>query len=161
MLRLCQKFVEDEDREAGEEAASYLTRSAELPGDVARNCLEILTGERKTPPIGGVVDRIVDGLLRESISARNLLARRLSSEPISKVFQEIYGLGDGSANALVTVLLDAAAWSKEADRETCEKGILQVGDYRPSLFVPRLCMSHSLMRSRMWDADLVSKALDG
>lgn len=59
------------------------------------------------------------------MGARKVLAQRLS-ESATVVFEEFYELGDSSANCLATIVLDAATWSREADRETAERDVFQL-----------------------------------
>lgn len=125
LLKLCSKFALEGDEDAGNEALRYLNRSAEISGDVAQKCVDLMIkGQHGKNP--ETQDGILIGLLRESTAAKAVLARRLQDETTNILFEEIYGIGDGAANGIVTVVLDPAAWSTEAARETCERGIFQL-----------------------------------
>lgn len=124
LLNSCRRFTSNKDELAGKEAVSYLARSAGVPRDIAQECLLLLLQHHKNLD-RGLVDRIVTGLLRECSAARTLLGKRLS-ESAATVFEQFYELGDGSANALATVVLEPSAWSNEVTREKCEKDVFQL-----------------------------------
>ncbi|CAF9925930.1 hypothetical protein IMSHALPRED_006825 [Imshaugia aleurites] len=137
LQKLCSKFVTEHNESAGREALSYLDRSAEVPGDVAKACWELVA----RPQIfedGDIQDGIVAGLLREAPAAKVALANKLHNNMTMVAFEEIFRLGDGSSNGMTDVLLDPAAWSSESAREECEKDVfqlylaklIQVGDER-------------------------------
>ena len=125
LQKLCSKFVTEHDEDAGKEALSYLDRSAEVPGDVARTCLDLVARPRVFKD-GEIQDGIVAGLLREAPAAQVALARKLHENTTTVVFEEIFKLGDGSSNGMTNVLLDAAAWSAESVRQECEKDVFQL-----------------------------------
>ena len=125
MQKLCTKYVTDHDEAAGKEAVSYLNRSAEVPGDVAKICLELVV-RPKLSESGQIQDGIVTGLLREAPAAKAALAKRLHDTNTTVTFQEIFRLGDGSSNGMTDVLLDPAAWSTESVRSECEKDVFQL-----------------------------------
>ena len=115
----------EKDEEAGKEALRYLNRSAEVPSDVAKQCMELVAKTRKLDS-KETQDGIVAGLLRESPAARTFLAKRLHEDSTSVVFEEIYDLGDGAASGIVAVVLDLSVWSTQAMREICEKDVFQL-----------------------------------
>lgn len=75
-------------------------------------------------------DEIFSGLLRESLTAKEVLARRLqqgAGGPGTTVaFDEMYDIGEGAANALTAVVLDPSAWSSEESRRSCEEDVFQL-----------------------------------
>lgn len=112
------------DNQAGKDAINYLARSGQVPPDIAEECLELGLrgpdgGERATQ------DGIISGLLRQSSTAKAALAKQLQ-ESATVVFDGIYEIGDDSANQIVTVVLDASAWSSESARWTCERDVFQL-----------------------------------
>ena len=135
LYRLCSMFVLENNEEAGQDALSYLARSAKVSADIATKCMDLVA-----KPVNGVnqevQDAIVASLLRESLAAKAYLAKKLNQCQDNLAFEEIYGIGDGAANGIATILLDTSVWSKEEDRERCEKEIfllylaklLEVGD---------------------------------
>lgn len=123
--KLCSKFVAERDEGAGKEALSYLNRSAEVPGDVAQTCLE-LVARSKVFEDGHIQDGIVAGLLREAPAAKVALAKKLHDNTTMVTFEKIFRLGDGSSDGMTDVLLDPAAWSTESAREECEKDVFQL-----------------------------------
>ncbi|KAL8714373.1 MAG: hypothetical protein Q9220_001706 [cf. Caloplaca sp. 1 TL-2023] len=124
LQKLCGKFMLEQDDEAGKEALSYLNRSAEVPGGIAEECLELVIKKRKSKP-QELQDGIVAGLIRESITAKTALARLLL-KGATAAFEQIYDIGDRSAGAIVEIVLSPSAWSKESDREKCEVNIFQL-----------------------------------
>lgn len=114
------------DDEAGKEALRYLGRSAEVPGEVARECVELVMKPRRAKDTE-IQDGILAGLLRESPAAKAALAKRLQdSTSTTVVFEDVYNLGDGAANGIVSVVLDSSAWSTEVIREACERDVFQL-----------------------------------
>ncbi|KAL8796193.1 MAG: hypothetical protein Q9195_001526 [Heterodermia aff. obscurata] len=124
LLRLCRSWVDQGSESAGKEAVSYLASSAKIPAEVATACLQLLLKNRKCLTLS-LADRVASGLLRECAGAKTFLAQRLS-ESATVVFEEFYGLGDGSAGALANVVLDVTVWSHESIRETNERDIFQL-----------------------------------
>lgn len=124
LQRLCEKFILEQDEQAGKEALNYLDRSGQVPGTIAKQCLEMLIKERNIKP-NDLQDGIVSGLLRESIAAKSALAKRLL-EGSTAAFMQIYDLGDKSANSIAEIALTPSAWSNESDREKCEADSFQL-----------------------------------
>ena len=146
----------DGDKDAGEEALRYLSRSAEVPGDVGVQCMELVAKPRifVKPPIvfmpgkdkskdaekkkeseriAAVIqekqdlqDGIVSGLLRESSPAKAWLAKQLHQCSNNLAFEDIYSIGNGAANGIATVVLDPSAWSSNDLRDACEKDVFQL-----------------------------------
>lgn len=125
LKKLCWKFALQNDEEAGKEALQYLSRAAEVPADVARECMELLMRPRHTQS-PEVQDCIFAGLLRESTSAKAYLAKTLHDCTDNALFEEIYELGNGAANGVADTVLDPSAWSTEAARDACERDIFQL-----------------------------------
>ena len=124
MLRLCRTWVDERSEIAGKEAVSYLASSAEIPAEVATACLQLLLEHRKHLALS-LADRVAAGLFRQCAGAKAFLAQRLS-ESTTLVFEEFYGLGDGSASALANIVLDVSVWSHESIRETNERDVFQL-----------------------------------
>ena len=124
LLKLCREFTSVGKEEAAKEAISYLARSAEVSSDVVNECMHLLLQHQKTIN-HALVDGFITGLLRESLRARKYLASRLS-ESGTTTFQQFYELGDGSANALATVVLEPTTWPQEQAREKGEKDVFQL-----------------------------------
>lgn len=113
------------DQEAGNEALRYLSRSAEIPGDVARECIDLIIKPGYTG-LQEVQDGVLAGLLRESNTARAYLAKKLHECKDNAVFENIYAIGDGAAAGIAAVVLDPSAWSTEDAREACERNMFQL-----------------------------------
>ena len=122
---LCSKFVTEHDEGAGKEALSYLDRSAEVPGDVAKACLD-LVGRPGIFKDGEIQDGLVAGLLRESLAAKAALAKKLHENTTTLAFEGIFMLGDRSSDGMIDVMLDAAAWPSESVRQECENDVFQL-----------------------------------
>ena len=125
LQQLCIKFMSEHDEGAGKEALNYLNRSAEVPGDVAKACLD-LVARSEILEDGEIQDGIVAGLLREAPAAKIALAKKLHENTTMIAFEELFKIGDGSSDGMTDVLLDAAAWSTESVREECEKDVFQL-----------------------------------
>ena len=113
---LCSKFVTEHDQAAGREALSYLNRSAEVPGDIAKTCLNLVA----RPGIvqeEEIQDGIVAGILRESLAAKAALAKKLHENTTTVAFEDIFNLGDRSSDGMTDVMLDAAVWPTESERQ--------------------------------------------
>lgn len=115
----------EQDEGAGKEALSYLNRSAEVPGDVAKACLNLVARTRNFK-YGELQDGIVAGLLREAPAAKVALARQLHENRTTVTFQEIFRLGDRSSDGMTDVLLDPAVWWSESVRQECEEDVFQL-----------------------------------
>jgi len=125
--KLCQKLVSKDDEAAGKEALQYLSRSAEVPADVAKECMRLIMKPRHTK-IQALQDGILAGLLRESTAAKAFLAKTLHECSDNHAFEEIYGLGDGAASGIAMVMLDPSAWSWSSaiTRKSCEADMFQL-----------------------------------
>ncbi|KAL8653858.1 MAG: hypothetical protein Q9226_003672 [Calogaya cf. arnoldii] len=124
LQKLCAKFVLEQDEEAGKEALNYLDRSAQLPGDVATECLDLVIKER-TIELKELQDEIVAGLVRESVAAKSALAKLLL-DGSTAAFEQVYNIGDKSANSIAEVVLQPSAWSRQSDREKVEADVFQL-----------------------------------
>ena len=105
---------------------NYLNTSAEVPGDVATECLELVIQCRYLKEDGNLIrDNIVSGLFRESRAAKAWLGKRLK-QAATENFEEVYEIGDGSANAITAVVLEPSIWVTEPGREACERDVFQL-----------------------------------
>ncbi|KAI4114710.1 MAG: hypothetical protein LQ345_004551 [Seirophora villosa] len=124
LQKLCGKFLLEHDEQAGKQALDYLDRSGEVPGNIAKECFELVLNARE-PELKALQDGIAAGLLRESIAAKSALAQRLLDD-ITSAFLQIYNIGDRSASSIAELVLTPSVWSKESDREKCEIGTFQL-----------------------------------
>ncbi|KAI4266024.1 MAG: hypothetical protein L6R38_009005 [Xanthoria sp. 2 TBL-2021] len=124
LQKLCVKFVLEQDEEAGKEALNYLDRSAQVPGNVATECLDLAIKERKIKS-KDIQDGIVAGLLRESVVAKGALAKLLL-DGSTAAFEQVYDIGDKSANSIAEIVLQPSAWSKQSNREKVEADVFQL-----------------------------------
>ena len=127
--KLCSRFAHEHDEEAGIKTVQYLNRSAEVPANVARECMDLMLDDHSDKNVV-IRDDILAGLLRESPAAKAALARRLQGSNggsgTTVAFEQTYNIGNGAANGIVTVVLDPSAWSTEAAREACEQDVFQL-----------------------------------
>ncbi|KAL8798051.1 MAG: hypothetical protein Q9182_007004 [Xanthomendoza sp. 2 TL-2023] len=122
--KLCSKFVLEHSEQAGRESVEYLNRSAEIPGTVAKECLDLLV-RGKEIKFKEIRDGIVAGLVRESVAAKGALARRLLQSSTA-AFEQVYDIGDKSANSIAEIVLQPSAWPSESDRMKVEADVFQL-----------------------------------
>ena len=122
LLELCTAFSGENDATAGREALWFLSsrNAAYVAADVMIQCFDRVVNAESTD--AAVRDDLVASLLHHSVAVRTHLAKRLQAS-ISVVFGQIYHIGDGAANGITVVSLDAAAWSSEADRLSAEQDV--------------------------------------
>ena len=96
----------------------------ETPDTVAEQCLRSLI-EKGHATEAKTRDKLLSGLLQQCRGARAYLAKQLQKDT-TIVFEEIYEIGNGSANGITTVVLDPVAWATDSSRETCEKDVFQL-----------------------------------
>lgn len=125
LKKLCHQFALEDNGQAGKDALAYLSGSGDVPGDVAPDCLGLLTTGCQNLHDRDSQDGIISGLLRRSPEARASLAARLQGSA-TQVFNEIYMIGDDSVNKMVAVVLDQSAWPNEAVRKVCERDVFQL-----------------------------------
>ena len=124
VLYLCRRFISERDQNAGREAVRYLKRSASLPSETAKECMEVVIGSEDAID-QAIRNDILAGLLREAPAAKKFLAKRLQESRDNALFEDVYNLGSGGANGIVTVVLDASIWASEAEKEACEREMFQ------------------------------------
>ncbi|KAL8663418.1 MAG: hypothetical protein Q9168_008101 [Polycauliona sp. 1 TL-2023] len=124
LQKLFAKFVLEQDEEAGKEALAYLNRSAQLPGNVATECLDLVIKDKRIKS-RIIQDELVAGLLRESVAAKGALAKLLLESPTAG-FEQVYDIGDKSANSIAEIVLQPSAWSKQSDREKVQEDVFQL-----------------------------------
>ncbi|MCJ1438531.1 hypothetical protein MMC27_007921 [Xylographa pallens] len=125
VLKLCERFAEDNDSKAGIEAVSYITtRGSQISKSVAVQCLQLLVKQQYVQD-KGVRDSLVADLLLYSLGAREYLAKQLQGS-VTRSFDEFYEVGDGSATGLAAAVLDPAAWSTEMLRDAGEQDVFRL-----------------------------------
>ena len=124
LLLLCRDFAEKKDETAGKEAQWYLSSvPSDLSPDVASKCFEIVSKAEGSDP--DIRDDLVASLLHYSPAVRSHLATQLQG-PMSRVFDEIFDVGDGAANGITVVSLDPKAWPSESVRLDSLKDVFQL-----------------------------------
>ncbi len=124
LQKLCTRFVLEHNEEAGKEALDYLNRSAQVPANVATECLDLVVKAKKIKS-KEIQDEMVAGLVRESVAAKSALAKLLL-DGSTAAFEQVYDIGDKSANCIVEIVQQPSAWSKESDREKMEADVFQL-----------------------------------
>lgn len=171
--QLCSRFVHTADEEAGRGAVQYLDRSAEVPSEIAKECTGLLLDVHDCKH-ASIRDEILTGLIRESLAARAVLAKRLQGDnggaSTTAAFEKIYNIGDGAANSMVATVLDRPLWSTEDAREACERDIFQLylaklmevgddADGRAMKGISRLLAADAPRLSKLVDEDTVDMIL--
>ncbi|KAI9841769.1 MAG: hypothetical protein M1838_003430 [Thelocarpon superellum] len=124
LSRLCRSFAVDHDEAAGQEALEYLQRSdVAIPRHVGETCVKLLLDHLTRI---SSYDQIVSMVLRQSLGARAVLAKRLEMGTTNELFEKFWVVGDASSNALVQTVLDAAAWDSQSTRVQCEKNVFML-----------------------------------
>ncbi|KAI9772534.1 MAG: hypothetical protein M1840_000739 [Geoglossum simile] len=125
LLKLCRKFLYQDDQNAGIEALRFLERSdVQLSDSSGGVCVELLLGHSPSPETilrGGILGR----LLKQSLGARKYLAARLTDET-AEFFAALWSFGGDAIQGLVAVLLDVSAWSSEPPRQECEERVFEL-----------------------------------
>ena len=125
LITLCRKFAEGQEDAIGNEALKYLQANGSgLPASTAEQCVHLMIHAQDLQE-SVIRDDIVSSLLKQCLAARAYLAKQLHGA-VTGVFEEVYGIGDGSAIAMTTVVLDPAAWSEESVRDHFEKDVFQL-----------------------------------
>ncbi|KAL8840606.1 MAG: hypothetical protein Q9176_003719 [Flavoplaca citrina] len=124
LQKLCTRFVLEHDEEAGKEALNYLNRSAQVPANVATECLDLVVKAKKIKS-KVLQDEMVAGLVRESVAAKSALAKLLL-DGSTAAFEQVYDIGDKSANCIVEIVQQPSAWSIQSDREKVEADVFQL-----------------------------------
>ena len=124
LQKLCTRFVLEHDEEAGKEALNYLNRSAQVPTNVATECLDLVVKAKKVKS-KELKDEMVAGLVWESVAAKSALAKLLL-DGSTAAFEQVYDIGDKSANCIVEIVQQPSAWSKQLDREKVEADVFQL-----------------------------------
>ena len=122
LLKLCRKFVAENDVSSGEEAIWYLNsgHASDVSSDIAAECVQSAIDATKIDE--HLRDNLVSSLLQNCLGARVYLAKKLK-ESISVTFEQTFAIGDGAANGITAVSLDAAAWPKESERVDFERDV--------------------------------------
>ncbi|KAL8894778.1 MAG: hypothetical protein Q9192_004061 [Flavoplaca navasiana] len=124
LQEFCTRFVLEQDEQAGKEALSYLNRSAQVPADVATECLDLVVKTKKIKS-KEIQDGMVAGLVRESVAAKSALAKLLL-DGSTAAFEQVYDIGDKSASCIVEIVQQPSAWLKQSDREKVEADVFQL-----------------------------------
>ena len=118
--------MEGNDEAAAEEALQYIkSPGTEISVANAELCFQLVIDKEQNFEKRDTRDAIIATLIRQCLGARVYLAKKLQKS-VTVVFEKLYEIGDGSASALTTVVLDPTAWPAEVVRETNEKDVFQL-----------------------------------
>ena len=134
IVKLCRRLVQESNLAAGKDALRLIeSPGAAISGSNAEQCLLLMLEGPQASEAQDNRDAIIASLVRHCPSARLHLASRLQ-QSVTVVFEQVFEIGDGSANGLATVVRDSGAWPTGSSRETYEKDVFQ-------LFVAKLLES--------------------
>ena len=122
---LCRKYALYSDSQAGTEAVRYLRSNQErLPGPVALECLKLVL-DSNYATLSPAQDSIIVELVQQSLEVRQYFASELHISS-TEFFDNIYERGDGAANCLRVVVLEASLWNSEEERLRVEEDLFQL-----------------------------------
>jgi hypothetical protein len=121
LLKLCREFAQEKNITSGREALRYLNGGGpNVSSQVAEKCFKHALEAEKSDP--GVRDELVASLIAHCLDARCLVANKLQGS-VSLTFEELFAIGDGAANGITVVSLNAVAWPNENVRRSIEKDV--------------------------------------
>jgi protein unc-45 len=122
LLVLCRRYALYNDAQAGAEAARYLQGTNErLPGPIALECLKLIL-DSNYATLSPAQDAIIVELFHKSPEVRQYFAAELQISS-TEFFDNIYERGDGAANCLRLIVLEAPSWKSEEDRLRVEQDL--------------------------------------
>jgi protein unc-45 len=125
LLVLCRRYALYSDVRAGTEAALYLKSKQErLPRPTALECLKLIL-DSNYATLSSAQDSIIVELVQQSSDVRQYFASELQISS-TEFFDNIYERGDGAANCLRIVVLEASLWRSEYDRLRVEEDLFQL-----------------------------------
>lgn len=125
LLVLCRRYALYSDTQAGTEAARYLKSNQErLPRATALECLKLIL-DSNYATLSSAQDTIIVELVQQSSDIRQYFASELQISS-TEFFDNIYERGDGAANCLRVIVLDASLWKSEEDRLRVEEDLFQL-----------------------------------
>ena len=125
LLVMCRKYALYSDVQAGTEAARYLKSNKErLSCPTALECLKLIL-DSKYATLSSAQDSIIVELVQQSLDVRQYFASEFQISS-TEFFDNVYERGDGAANCLRAVVLEASLWRSEADRLRVEEDLFQL-----------------------------------
>ena len=124
LAKLVHRFTQEKDEAAGKEAVDGFGQGSEIPDSVAEMALRMTIAATALDE-NDIRDQLVANLLQNCHGAKKYLAKRMQ-DAMAVVFNEVYEIGDGAANGMNTVVLDASVWTDASAREACERDIFQM-----------------------------------
>jgi protein unc-45 len=125
LLGLCRRYALYSDAQAGIQAVRYLSGNQErLPRSIALECLKLIL-DSNYATLSSAQDSIIVELARQSSDVRQYFASELQISS-TEFFDNLYERGDGAANCLRVVVLEAALWKSEQDRLRVEEDLFQL-----------------------------------
>lgn len=125
LLVLCRRYALYSDAKAGTEAARYLrSKQDRLPSTTALECLKLIL-DSNYAKLSPAQDPIIVELVQQSLEVRQYFASELQNSS-TEFFDNIYERGDGAANCLRAIVLEAPLWNSEEDRLRVEEDLFQL-----------------------------------
>ncbi|KAK0900703.1 SWI5-dependent HO expression protein 4 [Friedmanniomyces endolithicus] len=113
-----RRYLGTGDVEEGDRVRQALSQQRQLSTTDVTEAYGLLTGNSGNRN-GALsrVDELTALLIQRQGSARRLIASRFTSNP-TKVFEQLYSIGDESFKALISVVLDASLWPVDSGSRT-------------------------------------------
>jgi protein unc-45 len=125
LVALCRRYALYSDVQAGTEATRHLRNNQEpLPPRTALECLKLVL-DSNSATLSSAQDSIIVELVQQSSDVRRYFATELRIS-CTEFFDNLYGRGDGAANCLRMIVLEASLWSSETDRLRVEEDLFQL-----------------------------------
>jgi protein unc-45 len=125
LLVLCRRYALYSNEQAGTDAVRYLRSNPQrLPRPIALECLKLIL-DSNYATLSSAQDSIILELMQHSLDVRQYFATELQISS-TEFFDNIYDRGDGAANCLRVVVLEAPLWKSEADRLRVEEDLFQL-----------------------------------
>ncbi|KAF2094838.1 CRO1 protein [Rhizodiscina lignyota] len=120
LVSLCQKWLDSQVDEQGEEALDYMAHH-EIPSIAAERAMEVLlrySGE------SDVADQLC-GVLMKQPGAQKTVAGQFHEQP-TDTFRKLWEHGDDSVEGLVVTVFAKSAWPSDTDRTAALRDVFQL-----------------------------------
>ncbi|KAK5727326.1 SWI5-dependent HO expression protein 4 [Elasticomyces elasticus] len=126
-VAVLRKYLQNSDSDNGEKARQALNQGRQLSRPEAEEAYDLLTQsphQTRSPPPDRR-DELLSILLQRHTSARQLLAEKFPADP-TKVFNQLYIIGDEAFKSLFSILLDSSLWpTDDGSRETACRDVFR------------------------------------
>ncbi|KAK3662226.1 SWI5-dependent HO expression protein 4 [Elasticomyces elasticus] len=108
-VAVLRKYLQNSDSDDGEKARQALNQGRQLSRPEAEEAYDLLTQSTNHDNPTSKVDELLSIFLQRHTSARQLLAEKFPADS-TKVFNQLYIIGDEAFKALFSILLDSSLW---------------------------------------------------